>query len=329
MANGPAPDANPPVEWSESKNIKWKVALPGEGSSTPVIWGDRIFLTAASSMGKPSASVSTSASTQRPDTAQPNPRGPGGDKGSPAVGGRRRGGGMFGIEKPTQPYRFMVLCLDRRTGKPLWESVAREEVPHEGHHPTGTYAGASPVTDGQLVFVFFGSRGLHCFDLNGALLWQKDFGHMRTKNSFGEGSSPALHGDTVVVNWDQEGDSFITALDKRTGKERWRQRRDEGTGWSTPLIIDHEGQAQVVVNATGKVRGYDLATGTLRWEAGGQTANAIPSPVSANGMVYVTSGFRGSTLQAIRLGKTGELTGTDAIAWRYDRDTPYVPSPLL
>jgi glucose dehydrogenase len=146
---------------------------------------------------------------------------------------------------------------------------------------------------------------------------------------FGEGASPALWGDTVVVNWDQEGDGFIAALDTASGRELWRTPRNEDTGWSTPLIVEHNGRQQVIVNATKKVRAYDLATGRELWSCSGQTANAIPSPVAAGGVVYLTSGFRGSALQAVRLGREGDLTGTDAIVWSHGQNTPYVPSPLL
>jgi outer membrane protein assembly factor BamB len=185
------------------------------------------------------------------------------------------------------------------------------------------------VTDGEHLIVSFGSFGLYGYDLKGKLLWEKDLGDMRTRNSFGEGSSPALSGNTVVVLWDHEGEDFIVALDKRDGKELWRQQRDEPTGWCTPLIVEHGGKKQVVVNGTNKARSYDLATGKLLWEAGGQTANAIPSAVTGHDRVYVMSGFRGAALQAITLGKSGDLTGTDAIAWSHNKGTPYVPSPLL
>ena len=180
-----------------------------------------------------------------------------------------------------------------------------------------------------MLIASFGSFGLFAYDLGGNLLWEKDLGDMRTRNSFGEGSSPALHGTTVVVLWDHEGEDFIVALDTRDGRELWRQRRDEPTGWSTPLIVERGGKPQVVVNGTNKVRAYDLATGSLLWECSGQTANAIPTPVADEGRVIVMSGFRGSALQVIRLGGSGDLTGTDAIVWSHNKGTPYVPSPLL
>jgi outer membrane protein assembly factor BamB len=222
------------------------------------------------------------------------------------------------------------MCLDRKTGKTLWQKVAREAVPHEGHHKDHGYSSHSPVTDGEHVFAYFGSRGLYCFDLDGNPKWQKDLGRQRTRNGFGEGSSPALFGDTIVVNWDHEGDDdFCVAFDKTTGAERWRVPRAEATNWSTPLIVEHAGRAQVIVSATQRIRSYDLATGKQIWECGGMTGNTIPCPVADDGTVYVTSGFRGAALLAIRLGRTGDLTGTDAVAWSQGKGTPYVPSPLL
>jgi outer membrane protein assembly factor BamB len=224
----------------------------------------------------------------------------------------------------------MVLCYDRQTGKQLWQKIARQEVPHEGHHRDHGFASASPVTDGQLVFAYFGSRGLHCYDLNGNLKWTKDFGDMQTKNSFGEGASPVLHDNTIIINWDDETDNdFIVALDKRTGKELWKTPRSDDTTWSTPLIVEHNQKFQVVVNSTKKVRSYDFETGKELWSCAGQTVNAIPSPVADQDTVYVTSGFRGSALFAFALGYTGDLAGTDAVRWSYNRNTPYVPSPLL
>ena len=166
--------------------------------------------------------------------------------------------------------------------------------------------------------------------MDGELKWQKDLGDMATRNNFGEGSSPALYGDALVLNWDHEGQSFITVLDKKTGEERWRAERDERTSWSTPLVVEVNGRAQVVTNATNRVRGYDLESGQVIWECGGMTVNTIPSPVAAGNLLYVMSGFRGNALLAIRLSEAkGDITGTDAVVWSHDKDTPYVPSPLL
>jgi outer membrane protein assembly factor BamB len=229
-----------------------------------------------------------------------------------------------------QKQKFTVLAYGRKDGKVVWERVVREEVPHEGRHDTNTYASASALTDGELVYAFFGSRGLYALDMKGNVKWEKDLGDMHIKMGFGEAASPALFGDRLVVNWDHEGDSFIVALDKKTGKELWRQVRDEKTSWATPLIVDVGGKPQVITSATGKVRSYDLATGALVWEATGMTANAIPTPVYADGLLFLTSGFRGNALMAVRLAEAkGDITTSPAVVWRYDRDTPYVPSPLL
>jgi outer membrane protein assembly factor BamB len=153
---------------------------------------------------------------------------------------------------------------------------------------------------------------------------------MITRNGFGEGASPALHGNTVIVNWDDETDNdFIIALDKRTGKELWKNPRNEPTGWSTPFIIEHDGKAQVIVSASGRIRSYDLSSGKELWACGGLGSNPIPTPVANNDTVFVMSGHREPKLNAIALSRTGDLTGTEAVRWSYNKSTPYVPSPVL
>ena len=232
--------------------------------------------------------------------------------------------------KPSVPCKFVVVCLDRKTGAVIWQRTAREEVPHEGHHKTdGGYACYSPVTDGRNVYAYFGSRGLYCYDFDGNRKWERELGKMKIVMTFGEGGSPALCADKIIINRDHEGESTILAINKFTGETIWEIKRDETTSWSTPLVIEHAGRSQVVVSATKRVRSYDCDTGKVIWECGGQTRNCIPSPVSGFGMVFATSGFRGSALQAITLGRSGDLTGSDAVKWSVNRSTPYVPSPLL
>ena len=204
-----------------------------------------------------------------------------------------------------------------------------KQVPYEAGHVTASLASASPVTDGEHVFAFFGSYGLYCLDTGGKLIWKKHLGEMHTKHGHGEGSSPALYGDTLIVNWDHEEQSFVVALDKRTGKQRWRVARAEDTSWATPIVVEHGGKAEVITDATTKIRSYNLADGHLIWECTGLTANVIPSPVADSDTVYSMSGFRGHNCMAIKLGHTGDIAGTDAIAWSYGKGTPYVPSPLL
>jgi len=319
LANGTAPQANPPLEWSETKNVKWKVKLPGKGSSTPIVWGDKVFIL--------SAIVAEKQPDAKPAEAVAAPPAA---EAAPAGGNRRRGGGFGRGEKPTDLHEFIVLCLDRKTGKTIWQKTAKQEIPHESHHQDHGFASASPVTDGQVVLAYFGSRGLHCYDMDGNLKWSKDFGDMMTRNSFGEGASPALHGDTVIVNWDDETtNDFIVALDKNTGRELWKNPRNEPTSWSTPLIVEHGGKTQVIVSGTERVRSYELATGKEIWACGGLGSNPVPTPLVAHDTVYVMSGHREPKVNAIALGRTGDLTGTDAIRWSYNRSTPYVPSPVL
>jgi outer membrane protein assembly factor BamB len=299
-ANGSAPFAHPPLEWSETRNIKWKIDLPGKGSSSPIVWGDYVFVTAA----LPSGSGDVNGPQQEADS------------------------GGTSISNPVQ--KFVVLALNREDGKMLWQKTVRQEAPHEGTHPTGTFASNSPVTDGQHVYAYFGSRGLYCLDLQGNLVWERDFGDMRKLRAFGEGSSPVLYDEKILILWDHEGPSFLFALDKKTGKEIWTVSRDEVTSWSTPLVVDSGGLRQVITSATNRIRSYNLDDGSLIWECSGMTRNVIPSPVTIDDIVIMMSGFRGSSLLAVRLGDTkGEISESDSILWKLDRDTPYTPSPLL
>ena len=283
LRTGESPTADPPTEWSEAKNVRWKVEVPGLGLGSPIVRGDAVLV-------------------------------------STAVPG----------EKDPAARDFAVMAYDRKDGKQRWKSVLHSEVPHEGKHNDNSFASESLLTDGKRLYAYFGSRGLYALDLSGKLIWEKQLGRMQTRNGFGEAASPALYGDTLVVTWDHEGPDFIVALDAASGKERWRKERDEPTTWATPLVVTGEGAPQVVVAGTNRVVSYDLATGEERWRAGGLTPNAIPSPVYGDGIVYVTSGFRGNALQAIRLSAAkGEVASPPALVFRYDKDTPYVPSPLL
>lgn len=300
LGNGVAPHGRPPVEWNEGRNIRWKVAIRGQGHSTPIVWGDRIFLTTAIPSGE--------ALPPRHEHA------PGAHDNRPA----------------SSEYEFVVLALSRRDGKTLWERTVRTERPHESTHESGSWASASAVTDGEVLIASFGSRGVYGLDLSGHLLWQTDVGDMQILHGHGEGSSPALHGDTVVVNWDHQGESFVIALDKRTGQPRWKVARKEGTSWSSPLLVEHDGKVQVIVAATHRVRAYDLATGAVIWECAGLSGNVVASPVAGDGLVYVTNSYETRELMAIRLeGAQGDITGTDHVVWTRHRHTPYVPSPLL
>lgn len=304
--NGVSPHGDPPTRWSETENIRWKVELPGLGSASPVVWKDRVFVLSSAPMDPAAAEVQQKAMDEAREQGR-RPSGP----------------------SPTEQM-FVVTALSRQDGSVIWQREAASGLPHEGHHPENTWASGSPVTDGEVLIAHFGSHGTFAYDLDGNPLWQIDLGDMSTRRGFGEGTSPSIHGERVIINWDHEGDSFIVALDKRTGEEIWRKERDEITSWATPLIVEVDGRAQAIVPATGKTRAYDVETGEEIWSLAGMTLNTIPSPVHKNGVVYLTSGFRGNMFQAVRLsGASGDLEGSEHVLWTYDRDTPYVPSALL
>ncbi len=316
--NGTAPGSKPPVRWDENTNIEWKTAIPGEGHSSPVIWGDKIFLMTAVSQPVPASEQPDAGGSDEPRSDRgPGRRGSGGPRGG------------FGGGAPDIVLTFQTMCLDRDSGAVLWTRKGQTSKPNEGKHRTNSFCSGSPVTDGGVVISNFSSYGIFCYDMDGKLLWEKDLGDMRTRNGFGEGSSPALHGDTLFILWDTEEDSWLYALDRLTGDEKWKVAREEKTGWTTPYVVTHNGVTQVVVNASNKVRSYDAASGRLVWECGGQTTNAIPSVVSDGETVYAMSGYRGNTAMAIELGASGDLDGSDHIRWQLNRGTPYVPSPLL
>lgn len=297
--------ADPPVHWGVDRNLRWQVEIPGQGSSTPIIWEDKVFVLTAI----PTERMQVESEVQDAGDTDANLQ--------------------FGTgPKPRNFYQFVVLCFDRADGRERWRRVATEAVPHEAGHLTNTYASSSPVTDGRRLFVSFGSRGIFCFDLDGNPLWQQSLGQMETRRDFGEASSPALHGETLVVPWDHEGQSFLAALDASTGQILWKTDRDEPTTWATPLIVEHQGQDQVVTNGT-TVRSYDLQTGNLIWSCGGQVSNPIPCPIRKDGTVFCMTGYRGNAVYAISLDGKGDVTDSDDVIWSRSDAAPYVSSAAL
>ncbi len=292
MAVGDAPTA-----W-HAGDIDWQVEIPGRGHSTPVVAGHRMFLTTAIPTGKGSP---------------------------PQTPGRAGGGAAAGLE-----HRFETLAVDRATGKLLWQRTATVATPHEGYHRVyGSFASNSPVTDGTRVFAFFGSRGLYAYDLEGTRLWQKDFGvRMRMDMAFGEGTPLTLHDGRLLLHFDHLDTGFLVMLDPATGREIWRTPRTEPYNWAAPYVAQHDGRRQIIVNGL-TVRSYDFETGALLWEAAGLGENTIPQPVQHQDLVFAMSGHTVKMLMAIRLGRRGTLTGTDAVAWSTARGAAYTPSPLL
>jgi outer membrane protein assembly factor BamB len=297
-----------PVKWDLSKNIKWKVEVPGLGHSSPIVWGDRIFITTAVN------------SNSAEDNFQ---------KGFP-MGNRKLDTGEIS---------WKVLCFDKETGKLLWERTAVTQKPVNGRHIKNSYASQSPVTDGTYVFAFFGDPGMYCYDFNGKLIWSKELGSFTMRSNWGLGSSPVLYKNYVIQTCDQEtGKSFIVALDKKSGEIAWKKERDELSSWSTPYVYDKGTRPELIVNATKAIRSYDPETGNLLWECRGPaTSITTPTPTFINGMIIVSSGFIVDPIRpitAFKPGVTGDITlkpnetSSDAIVWRQPVAAPYIPSPL-
>src|SRR5262249_7737301 len=268
----------------------------------PIVWKDQVFVVTA---------IETDRIAEPGDLPKQDPR----------------------FKKLTNPprhfYQFVVLSFDRDTGKLRWQHTATEQVPHEGRHPTHTYAAGSSTTDGRILCVSFGSRGIYACRLTGELIWKRDLGLLNTRLGWGEAVTPVLYGDSIVLNWGQEDDSALIFLDAETGAIKRKTPRDEKSSWEKPLVVARGGQMQVRVNGTKRIRGYDLATGELLWACGGMTVNAIPSAVTDGARVYCMSGYAGSAACAIPLDAHGDITDTHQVAWRHTIGTPYVPSPVL
>lgn len=302
-ATGVSETADPPIRWSEDENIRWKVAIEGHGTSTPIVWDDHVF-------------VLTAIQTEVKDASIPDP------KDQPKTN-------FFDIKRPNAQHQFIVLCLDRGTGTQRWRQVATTKIPHEGSHYDNDFASASPTTDGTYVYCWFGSAGLFCYDLDGRQVWSRDLGEINVGSSLGEGTSPVLHDGKLVVVRDHAGQSTIEVLDAQTGNTIWQRDRDEGNAWATPRVIRHSGRDQVITAASGYVRSYDLATGDVIWQCSGLTGNVIPCPVINGDHVICMSGYQGYAAMAIPLTEIGDLSDRSQVLWRIDRGTPYIPSPLL
>jgi len=303
LVTGEAPHGNPPVEWSESKNVKWKIEIPGKGHATPIIWEDKVYITTA---------IETDQKIEEKEEAEPS-----------------SGRGMRGL-KAESVMDFRVMAINRENGELIWQTTVIQEAPIDGTHNTGTWASNSPITDGEHLYAYFGSRGLYCLDFDGKVLWERDFGQMSKKMNFGEGSTPALYKDKIVILWDHEEDSFLYILDKKTGKDIKKIPRDERTTWSSPLIVEVGGKPQIITHGTTQIRSYDLESGEIVWTGSGMTANVIPHPIVKDNMLYIMSGFRGNASRVIDLTKArGNTDGSDAVIWEYNKNCSYTPSVLL
>jgi outer membrane protein assembly factor BamB len=307
VANG-----SPPIEWNveSGKNILWKTGIPGLGHSSPIIWGDRIFITSAvAEKGESSLKV-----------------------------------GLYGDINPVKdegPQRFNVYCIDRRSGKILWERTAASGVPKIMRHPKSTHASPTPATDGKHVIASFGSEGLYAYDLNGNLIWRKDFGVLDAgyyevpDAQWGFASSPVIHDGVVIVQADVQKNSFLGAFDVHTGRELWRVPRNDVPTFGTPAVVPYTAGGtnglQVVVNGWHHIGGYDFKTGKELWMLKGGGDIPVPTPVFADGLIVITNAHgSGRPIYAIRTNASGDVTGSkSAMAWSVDRAGNYMQTPLL
>jgi outer membrane protein assembly factor BamB len=304
--SGISNEKNLPAEWTPTKNIKWKTPIAGRGHSSPIVWGNKIFLTTAIEGEVIPGAKAVKHTSEGREFLHPD-----------SVGADHK-------------HTFKVIALDRNTGKILWETVAWEGTPYDNRHRKSSYAASTPATDGKLVYAFFGTEGLYAYDYNGKLAWKAQLGNLGTVG-MGTGTSPILYENLVIVQCDEENgeSSFIVALDKKTGKEVWRTPRKVQVSWSTPLLVRAATRAELITSGTELVISYDPATGKELWRHKGVESNAIPSPVANNDMVFIVAGFPAKIAMAIKLGGNGDLTGTPNVPWTYAKGTAYVPSPIL
>jgi outer membrane protein assembly factor BamB len=297
-----------PTDWSPTRNISWKTAIPGRGLSSPVVWGDRVFLTTSIE-------------------GDPVP----GRKAPVHLGFDRKPGYVHpdsvGVDRL---HTLKVLAIDASSGRIVWERTAFDGMMYDDRHRKNTYASSTVATDGRLVYAFFESAGLYCYDFDGKLRWGVSLGGI-AKAGLGPGTSPVLHEDLIILQCDQEmGDgSFIVALDRRTGREVWRAERTNRRSWATPLLVGVAGRVELIALAAEAVIAYDPATGRERWRANGVQSHPIPSAVAGHGLVFATAGSQAKRALAIRLGGSGDLTDSPHVVWQYAKGTAYVPSPIL
>jgi outer membrane protein assembly factor BamB len=303
---GVAEDATLPDTWSATENVAWKADIPGLGWSSPVVWGNRIFLT----------SVISSTEIEKP-----------------------KKGLYFGGERkpPNDEHIWMVYCIDFNTGRKVWEKEVHRGVPPGPRHLKNSYASETPVTDGERVYAYFGNVGLFCLDLKGRQVWSKKWDAYPTRYGWGTAASPVLYKDLLIIVNDNDEKSFIACLNKRTGAEMWTTQRAEASNWATPYIWENEQRTEIITPGTKKVRSYDLG-GKLLWEFGGMSSISIPTPFSKFGLLYITSGYVGDQVRpvfAIRPGASGDISlkpgekSGKYIAWHLPQAGPYNPSPII
>jgi outer membrane protein assembly factor BamB len=303
---GVVEDPSLPDTWSETQNVAWKTNIPGMGWSSPIVWGDKIFVT----------SVINAKDTE------------------PVKKGLYFGGER---KPPTDEHRWVVYAVDFKSGKILWEREVHKAVPTFSRHLKNSYASETPVTDGERVYAYFGNVGLFCFDMKGKLLWSKKWPAVNTRFGWGTAASPVLYKDRVYVVNDNDTKSFLVALNKKTGEQIWEIERAEASNWATPYVWENGQRIELITPGTKRVRSYDL-NGKLLWEFTGMSSIAIPTPFSKFGLLYISSGYVGDQhrpVYAIRPGASGDIslkqgeTSNNFIAWYQPQAGPYNPSPII
>jgi outer membrane protein assembly factor BamB len=313
LASGVVEGRVTPVQWDAEKslNVRWKVPIPGLAHSSPVVWANKVFVTTAVSV---------------------NPK-------------EETRFGLYGDVAPVKEeskHTWKVYCLDKLTGRILWERTAYEGVPKVKRHPKATHASSTPAVDGKYVVALFGSEGLYCYDLNGKLLWKQDLGVLDAgwfydpDYQWEHASSPIIHKNLVILQADIQKDSFIAAYDIKTGKQVWKTLREEIPSWATPTVYEGKTRAELITNGTKAIRGYDLATGKELWRLTPNSEITTPTPFVAHDLIYVTSGYAPiQPIYAIRPGASGDITlkageeSNQFIAWSKKRGGPYMPTPIV
>ncbi len=312
-ASGVADDQNLPLHWNPQKSdqILWKTPIPGLAHSSPIVWGNYLFLTTAIS------------SDPKSETRY----------------------GLYGDVEPAKDvsiHSWRVYCLDKHTGKILWERIAHEGIPKVKRHPKSSQASATPVTDGRRVVALFGAEGLYCFDISGKLLWKQDLGlidagwFLDPDYQWGAGSSPIIYKNLVIVQCDRQKDSFIAAYDITDVKQVWSAPREEIPSWGTPTVYEGKSRAELITNAARQIRGYDPLTGKELWRLSPNSEVTVTTPVAAHGLIFIANGYRPlQPIYAIHAGATGDISlkegqdSNESIAWSKKRGGVYIPTPLL
>lgn len=295
-----------PDQWTSSENIAWKKDIPGRGWSSPIAFGDRVFLTSVVNLGESEEA---------------------------------KKGLYFGGNRPQPPeteHQWYVFCLSLNSGEILWKKLVHQSKPRTSIHIKNSFASETPVTDGKHVYVLFGGVGVFCFDFDGNQVWSREIAPRKTRYGWGTAASPVLHENQLIIVNDNDEESYLVAFDKSTGDQIWRVERDEKSNWATPFIWQTDSGTEIVTPGTGKVRAYDLQ-GKLSWSLSGMSSITIATPYVHKGLLFVTSGYvldKTKPIYAIRPGAAGDIslkdgqTANSSIAWSLPMAGPYNPSTV-